>query len=195
MWSLLPPISSRRRRASSAAALSLPGVSLGLVSHEPAERLPAEIRDRLAAHYRVADALDPVQLVTAVQAISAQIGPIDCLMGPLEELQVPMAEVREALGIPGIDVETARNFRDKDRMKRILNDAGSALRPASAGGRARRGDGVHRAGRISGRGQASRRLGLPEHIPDQQPRSGPGLAAMVAPGTGSSDSSGGIRRG
>ncbi len=35
-----------------------------------------------------------------------------------------MAEVREALGIPGIDVETARNFRDKDRMKRILNDAG-----------------------------------------------------------------------
>ena len=35
-----------------------------------------------------------------------------------------MAEVREALGIPGIDVETARNFRDKDRMKRILNEAG-----------------------------------------------------------------------
>ena len=106
------------------AAASLPGVTLGLVSHEPADRLPGEIRDRLAAHYRVADALDPGQLVTAVQAIGAQIGAIDCLMGPLEELQVPMAEVREALGIPGIDVVTAHNFRDKDRMKRILNDAG-----------------------------------------------------------------------
>ncbi len=69
-----------------AAAVSLPGVTLGLVSHEPADRLPGEIRDRLAAHYRVADALDPSQLVTAVQAIGAQIGAIDCLMGPLEEL-------------------------------------------------------------------------------------------------------------
>ena len=107
-----------------AGALGQPGVSLGLVSHESAERLPADIRSRLAAHYRVADALDPVQLVTAVKAVSSQIGPIDCLMGPLEELQVPMAEVRQVLGIPGIDVETARNFRDKDRMKRILNEAG-----------------------------------------------------------------------
>lgn len=107
-----------------AAALAQPGVSLGLVSHELAERLPAGIRDRLAAHYRVSDALDPVQLVTAVKAIGSQLGPIDCLMGPLEELQVPMAEVRQLLGIPGIDVETARNFRDKDRMKKILNDVG-----------------------------------------------------------------------
>ena len=55
-----------------AAALSLPGVTLGLVSHEPVERLPAGIRDQLAAHYRVADALDPVQLVTAVKAIGAR---------------------------------------------------------------------------------------------------------------------------
>jgi hypothetical protein len=107
-----------------AAAVSQPGVSLGLVSHEPVERLASGIRDRLAAHYRVADALDPVQLVTAVKAMAAQMGSIDCLMGPLEELQVPMAEVRQVLGIPGIDVETARNFRDKDRMKRILNEAG-----------------------------------------------------------------------
>jgi len=107
-----------------AAAVSLPGVSLGLVSHESVERLPAGIRDRLAAHYRVADALDPVQLAKGVKAIGAEMGPIDCLMGPLEELQVPMAEVRQALGIRGIDVETARNFREKDRMKRILNEAG-----------------------------------------------------------------------
>ncbi len=68
------------------AALAQPGVSLGLVSHELAERLPAGIRDRLAAHYRVSDALDPVQLVAAVKAIGSQLGPIDCLMGPLEEL-------------------------------------------------------------------------------------------------------------
>ena len=107
-----------------ASAASLPGVTLGLVSHEVVERVPVEVRDRIAAHYRVDDALDPIQLHDAVQAIQARTGPIDCLMGPLEELQVPMAEVRQALGIPGIDVATAHNFRDKDRMKRILNEAG-----------------------------------------------------------------------
>jgi hypothetical protein len=107
-----------------AAALSLPGVSLGLVTHEPLERVPDGIRGRLAAHYRVDDALDPAQLVPGVRGIQSRIGAIDCLMGPLEELQVPMAEVRRVFGIPGIDVDTARNFRDKDRMKRILKEAG-----------------------------------------------------------------------
>ena len=107
-----------------AATLELPGVSVGLVGHESAESLPGEISGRLAAHYRVDDALDPAQLLTAVRAIGSKVGTIERLMGPLEELQVPMAEVRSACGIPGIDVETARNFRNKDRMKRILNEAG-----------------------------------------------------------------------
>jgi biotin carboxylase len=107
-----------------AAAASLPGVSLGLISHESVERLPSQIRHRLVAHHRVDDVLDPVQLASGVNALGNEMGSIDCLMGPLEELQVPMAEVREALGIPGIDVATARNFRDKDRMKRIMNEAG-----------------------------------------------------------------------
>ena len=107
-----------------ASAASLPGVTLGLVTHEVLEKVPPEIRDHLAAHYRVDDALDPIQLSRAVQAIQGRMGPIDCLMGPLEELQVPMAEVRQALGIPGIDIPTARNFRDKDQMKRILNETG-----------------------------------------------------------------------
>jgi biotin carboxylase len=38
----------------------------------------------------------------------------------LEQLQVPLAEVRERLGIPGMDVESAKNFRDKARMKDVL---------------------------------------------------------------------------
>ena len=106
------------------AVFSLPGVSVGLVSHEGVEGLPAELRGPLDAHYRVANALDPAALLTAVKALRSRVGSIDCLMGPLEELQVPMAEVREALGIQGIDVETARNFREKDRMKRVLEAAG-----------------------------------------------------------------------
>jgi ATP-grasp domain len=42
----------------------------------------------------------------------------------LEQLQVPLAQVREHLGIPGMDAATARNFRDKDQMKTVLRAAG-----------------------------------------------------------------------
>jgi biotin carboxylase len=42
----------------------------------------------------------------------------------VEQAQVPVAQVREALGIEGMDVETAHNFRDKGRMKNLLREAG-----------------------------------------------------------------------
>jgi hypothetical protein len=42
----------------------------------------------------------------------------------LEQLQVPLAEVREALGLAGMDADTARNVRDKSRMKSVLRGAG-----------------------------------------------------------------------
>jgi biotin carboxylase len=45
-------------------------------------------------------------------------------MGALEELQVPLGEVREALGIPGMSARTAANFRDKAQMKDVLSAAG-----------------------------------------------------------------------
>ena len=107
-----------------AAAASVPGVSLGLVSADPAEKIPPEIRPLLAAHYRVENALDPNQLLGAVRAVGAQLGGVDRILGPLEELQVPMAQVRAELGVDGVDVETARNFRDKDRMKKVMSAHG-----------------------------------------------------------------------
>ena len=106
------------------AVASLPGVRLGLVSVEPEERLPKDLRARLAQHWRVDDGLDPGQLAWAVEEISRRIGGVDRLIGTLEELQVPLAEVRERLRIPGLAAETARNFRDKSRMKDVLRSAG-----------------------------------------------------------------------
>ena len=41
-----------------------------------------------------------------------------------EHLQVPLAQVREQFGIPGMDAATARNFRDKAQMKSVLRAAG-----------------------------------------------------------------------
>ncbi len=106
------------------AAARLPGVRLGLVTHEPVERLPAPLRESLVGHWRVDDALDPSQLAWAVEGLGRQLGGVDRLMGALEQLQVPLAQVREALGIPGMDVGTAHNFRDKARMKDVLRSAG-----------------------------------------------------------------------
>ena len=54
------------------------------------------------------------------------------LVGALEQLQVPLAQVREALGIEGMDVRTALNVRDKSQMKEVLQAAGHPVRPARA---------------------------------------------------------------
>ncbi len=101
-----------------------PGVELGLISQDPLERLPPPLASKLAAHWRVADALDPVQIHSAVRGLSERIGPPARLLAVLEQLQVPLAEVREALGIEGMGAETAQNFRDKARMKQVLREAG-----------------------------------------------------------------------
>jgi phosphoribosylaminoimidazole carboxylase (NCAIR synthetase) len=52
------------------------------------------------------------------------VGRVDRLTGVLEQLQIPMAQVRDALDIEGIRGDVARNFRDKDRMKEVLREAG-----------------------------------------------------------------------
>ena len=102
----------------------VPDVRLGLITHEPLERIAPPLRDRLAGHWRVDDALDPAQLAGAVIGLSRQMGALDRLVGALEQLQVPLAQVREALGIDGMDESTARNVRDKARMKDVLRQAG-----------------------------------------------------------------------
>lgn len=106
------------------AVAQLPGVATAVVSQDPADRLPPGLRRRLAAHRRVADALDPQQIADAVRALAAEVGAPARLLGALEQLQVPLGEVRDALGIEGMGAETAKNFRDKGRMKDVLAAAG-----------------------------------------------------------------------
>ena len=107
-----------------AGAAGLPGVSLSLISQDPAEKLPQSLRHQLAAHWRVEDALDPQQLVDAARALAKQLGPPSRLIGALEQLQVPLAVAREVLGVDGLTEQAANNFRDKARMKEVLREAG-----------------------------------------------------------------------
>jgi hypothetical protein len=106
------------------AAAELPGVRLGLITCEPVERIPPKLRERLDAHWRVDDALDPRQLAWAVSGLAGQMGRVERVVGALEQLQVPLAQVREGLGIEGMDVRTAHNVRDKSQMKETLRAAG-----------------------------------------------------------------------
>jgi biotin carboxylase len=107
------------------AASRLEGARLAVVSQEPPDRLPAGIGERLAGYRRVPDALDPDVLAGAVAGLAGDLGgPVHRLIGVLEHLQVPLAVVRERLGIDGMNVAAARNFRDKSRMKDALRAAG-----------------------------------------------------------------------
>jgi hypothetical protein len=106
------------------AAASLPDTKLALITTEPADRLPPELKQHLAGHWRVDDPLDAGQIAWAVEGLSGSLGPVQRLLAVLEQLQVPLAQVREHLGIPGMDAVTARNFRDKDQMKTVLRAAG-----------------------------------------------------------------------
>jgi ATP-grasp domain len=106
------------------AAASLPGVELALITNENSDRLPPGLRRHLAGHWRVDDALDAGQIAWAVEGLGGQLGPVQRLIAVLEQLQVPVAQVREHLGIPGMDPATARNFRDKAQMKTVLRAAG-----------------------------------------------------------------------
>ncbi len=118
------PFSLETTRRFIEAVADLPGVRTALLTQEPLESLPAGLRSGLAGHWRVADGLDPAQIAEGVRALARHLGGVDRLVGTLEQLQVPLAEVRETLGIPGLGRSAAENFRDKARMKTVLRGAG-----------------------------------------------------------------------
>ncbi len=97
---------------------------LGVLSSQAADSLPGPLRKALAGHYQIDDCLDPQQLANGVRAFQKEWGQVDRLIGYLEQLQLPLAQARQAAGIPGMLPQAARNFRDKNRMKEVLRAAG-----------------------------------------------------------------------
>lgn len=95
----------------------LPGVRFGVISQEPQEHVPEHIRRGFAGHWRVPDALDYEQLCWAADQLSQRHGRIERLIAANEQIQLPLAQVRDKFAIPGMSAETVLNFRDKGRMK------------------------------------------------------------------------------
>src|ERR1041384_6576970 len=65
----------------------------------------------------VGDTDDAAQLVAAAHVLERRHGPIHRVVCIRESVQVPVGELRRALGVPGPGPDTAELFRDKARMK------------------------------------------------------------------------------
>ncbi len=109
------------------ALVRLPGVRLSILSCDRRERLASQshaLANAVDSVVSVASTLDGPAIIHALKRLSAARGPVDRLLGFLEQLQVPLGEARSALSIPGMSAEVAHNFRDKARMKDVLRAAG-----------------------------------------------------------------------
>ena len=103
----------------------LPGVRLGVLSQQPEKAFTKGLEADLDGFVQLKDPLDPLELGNGVRALAKVFGGrVDRLIGVLEQLQEPLAEVREALGIRGMDRREAVHFRDKSQMKDVLRSHG-----------------------------------------------------------------------
>nr|NIM02525.1 hypothetical protein [Acidobacteriota bacterium]NIO61030.1 hypothetical protein [Acidobacteriota bacterium]NIQ32024.1 hypothetical protein [Acidobacteriota bacterium]NIT12666.1 hypothetical protein [Acidobacteriota bacterium] len=90
---------------------------------QPAEMLPERARHALAHYVRVDHLWDQEALTDTVREIDRRfpLDRIECLWEPGVLLA---AQLREAMELPGLSVEQARLFRDKELMKRRLDECG-----------------------------------------------------------------------
>lgn len=105
------------------AAANVPGAKVGLVSCDPVAKLPSEVRHPLAAHC-VVEGIGSRELLSGVEKVGKELGGIDRIIGMLEQIQVPLGEIRDHLGIAGMGATEANHFRDKAVMKSVLREHG-----------------------------------------------------------------------
>jgi formate-dependent phosphoribosylglycinamide formyltransferase (GAR transformylase) len=90
---------------------------------QAADDLPAIARPALAHYVQVGDLAAGDQVAAAVAGLARQvrIDRVECLWEPY---MVLAARLREQLGLPGLTVAQTLPFRDKERMKQLLDAAG-----------------------------------------------------------------------
>jgi hypothetical protein len=93
------------------------------VGDQPATGLPGEARSALSDYLQVGNLWDENAVLGAVRGWlrGRTLDRVECLWEPGVVLA---ARLREALGVPGMRVETAVRFRDKEAMKATLDRAG-----------------------------------------------------------------------
>lgn len=103
-------------------ALAQTGARVIGVGDQPVSALPREAQENLA-HYEHVSLADERAVLAALKGLSrhVSIDQVECLWEPYVVLA---ARIREHLGLPGMSVEQATWFRDKEAMKQVLDAAG-----------------------------------------------------------------------
>jgi hypothetical protein len=99
-------------------------IRLIIISQDPISQLAPWLQSRISIGRQVQDVLDKWTIIKTLTDLQKLTGPVHRLVAANEQLQVPMAEARLALGIQGMNVDAAQNFRDKARMKMLFNENG-----------------------------------------------------------------------
>ena len=106
-------------------ALAEVGARVTAVGEAPVEALPGKLKGWLHGYEQVPSVVHRPSLEGAVRGIQEREW-VDRLEGTVEAHMMPIAEVREACGIPGTSVRTTFLCRDKPAMKEALREAGIA---------------------------------------------------------------------
>ena len=103
-------------------ALAAVGARVIGVGDQPPHALPPAAREALA-HYEQVSLTDEGAVTAALLGVArhVDIAQVECLWEPYMLLA---ARVRETFGLPGMTVEETVPFRDKERMKQVLDAAG-----------------------------------------------------------------------
>jgi biotin carboxylase len=99
------------------------GVSVIGLGDQSSSALPAAARDALTHYIQVGSlaAADAVAATVRELATQVRIDQVECLWEPY---MILAARLREELGLPGLTVAQTEPFRDKERMKQLLDGAG-----------------------------------------------------------------------
>lgn len=104
-------------------ALARRGAFISAVGHSPVGKLPVEVKRKLGAYSTVRSLFDAEALLAEVRTLAARRA-IDRIETIDEPLIGPAAQLRAALGLPGLSVEQARLCRDKQAMKDLMRQHG-----------------------------------------------------------------------
>jgi formate-dependent phosphoribosylglycinamide formyltransferase (GAR transformylase) len=90
---------------------------------QPTSGLPAVAREALAHYVQVGSLAAEDSVLATVRGLAGQVGidRVECLWEPY---MILAARLREELGLPGLTVAQTVPFRDKERMKLLLDAAG-----------------------------------------------------------------------
>ncbi len=106
-----------------ARGLASVGAKVVGVGDQPVAALPSQTREALDDYLQVPTLFDSGAVLDAVRSYHSR-APIEKVETLWEPLVLLAAELRQALGLPGLTVAQAHAFRDKERMKQVLEEAG-----------------------------------------------------------------------